>query len=182
MSNNIHNKEYRKKLIERYLNADSTSQEEGLLKDYFTNNSADEDEKDIAYLIKIGQCKEEAYNSTLTPDTGAEEYDRIVGGVVGKRNKRIRYILAGLSACAAACVLYFTLVHERIEGKSYNLSPIEIAEGINAVAEVTNGAEEITANTTKEGILVTVSSNGKVLSTYMITKDNNGSIKLTANN
>ena len=38
MSNNIHNKEYRKKLIERYLNADSTSQEEGLLKDYFTNN------------------------------------------------------------------------------------------------------------------------------------------------
>ena len=51
MSNNIHNKEYRKKLIERYLNADSTSQEEGLLKDYFTNNSADEDEKDIAYLI-----------------------------------------------------------------------------------------------------------------------------------
>ena len=50
------------------------------------------------------------------------------------------------------------------------------------MAEVTNGAEEITANTTKEGILVTVSSNGKVLSTYMITKDNNGSIKLTANN
>ena len=78
MSNNTHNKEYRKKLIERYLNADSTSQEEGLLKDYFTNNQADEDEKYIAYLIKIVQCKEEAYNSTLTPDTGAEEYDRIV--------------------------------------------------------------------------------------------------------
>lgn len=181
MSNNIHNKEYRKKLIERYLNADSTPQEERLLIDYFVNNGADEAEKDVAYLIKIEQCKGGTGNATLTQDTGVEEYDRIVGGVVGKRNKRIRYILAGLSACAAAFVLYFTLVQGRTDG-SYSLSPIEIAEGINAVAEVTNGAEEITASPTKEGILVTVSSNGKVLSTYTITKDDNGSIKLIANN
>lgn len=181
MSNNIYNKEYRKKLVEGYLNADSTPQEERLLIDYFTNNCADEDEKDVAYLIKIGQCKGGTGNAALMQDKGVEEYDRIVGEVVGKRNKRIRYILAGLSACAAAFVLYFTLVQDRID-RSHSLSPVEIAEGINAVAEVTNGAEEITASPTKEGILVTVSSNGKVLSTYTITKDDNGSIKLIANN
>lgn len=70
----ILNKDIRKSLIRKYLNADTTAEEEkDIVKYYLENNDVDNDELAFAELIRM-----EHTNSPLLSTEGAEEYDRII--------------------------------------------------------------------------------------------------------
>lgn len=70
----ILNKDIRKSLINKYLNADTTAEEEkDIVKYYLANNDVDNDELAFAELIRM-----EHANSSLLSTEGAEEYDRII--------------------------------------------------------------------------------------------------------
>lgn len=70
----ILNKDIRKSLIRKYLNADTTAEEEkNIVKYYLENNDVDNDELAFAELIRM-----EHTNSPLLSTEGAEEYDRII--------------------------------------------------------------------------------------------------------
>lgn len=70
----IRNKEIRKQLITKYLNAETSLAEERILMDYyFTNKEVDEDEQAFARMIRM-----ENIHADLLSDEGVEEYDRIV--------------------------------------------------------------------------------------------------------
>ncbi|MCR5709695.1 MAG: trigger factor, partial [Bacteroidales bacterium] len=70
-------KETRKALIAKYLEAETSPEEERRLRDWFAVHAADEDEREFALLVGLsapcGHCLPE------TDDNGAEEeFDRIV--------------------------------------------------------------------------------------------------------
>lgn len=70
----IRNKEFRKKLTIKYLDAETSSAEERMLVDYYLDNKGvDEDEQTFAKMIRM-----ETIHANLLSDEGVEEFDRIV--------------------------------------------------------------------------------------------------------
>lgn len=70
----ITNNEIRKKLIIKYLDAETSLAEEKVLVDYYLeNNEVDEDEQSIAKMIRM-----ENIHTSLLSDKGVKEFDRII--------------------------------------------------------------------------------------------------------
>ncbi len=117
----IKNKEIRRGLILRYLDAETSPAEEKMLKDYYErNNPIDDDEQAFAQIIRI-----ENIHASLLSDEGVEEFDRIVGGTK-KETKRIplRW-MAWASGIAATIALLFMSVPSSSQPDTF-----EIAQGI----------------------------------------------------
>lgn len=155
---NIEDKEYRKALIERYLNADTTPDEERCLRAYYAEAPAvDDDEKAFARLMNISAPTAEVYSQTK-----ADEYDRLFGSDesasfearVAKRRGVIFKSLYAFAACAAAVVLFFIF---KPKAPSTDFTPLEIAQSISALAELNSeDVESVAARPTGSGVIVTV--------------------------
>ena len=155
---NIEDKEYRKALIERYLDADTTLEEERLLRMYYAETAAvDDDEKAFARLMNISAPSAEAYSQTK-----ADEYDRLFGSDesasfearVAKRRGVIFKSLYVFAACAAAVALFLIF---KPKAPSTDFTPLEIAQSISALAELNSkDVESVAAKPTGSGVIVTV--------------------------
>ncbi len=155
---NIEDKEYRKALIERYLNADTTPDEERCLRAYYAEAPAvDDDEKAFARLMNISAPTAEVYSQTK-----ADEYDRLFGSDesasfearVAKRRGVIFKSLYAFAACAAAVALFLIF---RPKAPSTDFTPLEIAQSISALAELNSeDVESVAARPTGSGVIVTV--------------------------
>ena len=155
---NIEDKEYRKALIERYLNADTTPDEERCLRAYYAEAPAvDDDEEAFARLMNISAPTAEVYSQTK-----ADEYDRLFGSDesasfearVAKRRGVIFKSLYAFAACAAAVVLFFIF---KPKAPSTDFTPLEIAQSISALAELNSeDVESVAARPTGSGVIVTV--------------------------
>ena len=101
----IRNKEIRKSLIAKYLDAETSFAEERMLVDYFlSHKDVDEDEQAFVKMIRM-----ENIQTNLLSDKGVEEYDRIVSEIK-QESKRIplrRIIWVG--GIAASIALFFML-------------------------------------------------------------------------
>ena len=72
----INNKVFRKKLIAKYLDAETSLAEERMLVDYYLGNmDVDEDEQAFAQMIRM-----ENIHASLLSAEGVQEFDRIVNG------------------------------------------------------------------------------------------------------
>ena len=90
----IRNKEIRKSLIAKYLDAETSFAEERMLVDYFlSHKDVDEDEQAFVKMIRM-----ENIQTNLLSDKGVEEYDRIVSETK-QESKRIplRRMMTGRS-------------------------------------------------------------------------------------
>ena len=119
-------RETRKALIEKYLEAETTPSEEQRLREWFASHPAEADEREIALLIGLsapcGHC---------LPETGdgEAEFDRIVAAAEsGRRRKMARWPLWTAAAAAAVALLLWLVPTRR--GAADPLTPIQIAEGI----------------------------------------------------
>lgn len=187
---NIQDKEYRKALIERYLNADTTPAEERLLLVYYTAaKDVDDDEKAIARLLNISAPSEQTYSQT-----NADEYDRSFGGEesteasnwdsASRQAKKRGVIFKSIYAfatCAAAVAMILIL---RPKAASPDFTPLEIAQSISALAELNSGdIESVAAKPTGGGVIVTVVlKNGKCSDFRMARDRDTGEIQLLAMN
>lgn len=90
---NLADKNVRRRLIERYLDAQTDPEEERILAEYFLENVPDDDEKAVALLLGISAADPAS-------DEGAEEFERIVS-----RRRRVRFVPALIAACAAVVVM-----------------------------------------------------------------------------
>jgi len=155
---NIEDKEYRKALIERYLNADTIPEEERNMRAYYAEAPAvGDDEKAVARLMNISAPSAEAYSQTK-----ADEYDRLFGSDesasfearVAKRRGVIFKSLYAFAACAAAVALFLIF---KPKVPSTDFTPLEIAQSISALAELNSeDVESVTAKPTGSGVIVTV--------------------------
>ena len=119
-------RETRKALIEKYLEAETTPSEEQRLREWFASHPAEGDEREIALLIGLsapcGHCLPET-------DEAEAEFDRIVAAsAAGRRRKIVRWPLWVAAAAAAVAVLLWLVPTRR--GAADPLTPIQIAEGI----------------------------------------------------
>ena len=155
---NIEDKEYRKALIERYLNADTIPEEERNMRAYYAEAPAvGDDEKAVARLMNISAPSAEAYSQTK-----ADEYDRLFGSDesasfearVAKRRGVIFKSLYVFAACAAAVALFLIF---KPKAPSTDFTPLEIAQSISALAELNSkDVESVAAKPTGSGVIVTV--------------------------
>ena len=96
---NLADKNVRRRLITRYLDAMTDPEEERALAEYFSGNVPDEDEKAFARLLAMSAADPAS-------DEGAAEFDRIVSG---RRHVRRVWLLPSLIAACAAVLLLIVL-------------------------------------------------------------------------
>ena len=187
---NIEDKEYRKALIERYLNADTTPEEERCLRAYYTEVSAvDADEKAVALLINISAPSAEAYSQN-----NVNEYNRLFGGDEAaefklrepdsrqaKKRDIIFKSISTFAACAAAVALFLIF---RPKAPSTDFTPLEIAQSISALAELNSeDVESVAAKPTGSGVIVTVVLKDGTRCDFRMARDGeSGEIQLLAMN
>lgn len=161
----IRNKEIRKELIVRYLDAETSLSEEKLLVGYYLENEVvDEDEQAIARMIWMDNV-----NTALLSDEGADEYDRIVK----ETSPKIKWIsvrwIAWISGIAAAIALFFML---NASPSSSLPDTTEIAQSIQQMMNLdTDGIVSISAVPVDECVWIKAELEDGTVKTFIMSKD-----------
>lgn len=160
----ITNKEIRKELILRYLNVETSPDEERLLARYFACNEADEDEAAIARMLRMERC-----DASLLSDEGVEEFDRIVRKTSPTpRRMRLRWMpwAAGIAATVALC---FAL---RSPSPQPSFSTVETAQELQQMMSLEiEGTLSLTATSIDGCILLKAGLEDGSVKTFIMSKD-----------
>ena len=186
MINDLADKNSRKALIERYLEAETTPAEEQRLRDWFARHQAEADEREIALLVGLA-----APCASCLPelDETEAEFDRLVaagGNGSNKGNGRGRRRLrwrAGIAAAAAAAIALFFFLRPA-GSKEQPISPVAIAEGIRQIMMLSPDEIETVVATPSgsKAILTAYLKDGRTFS-YILTYDtDDGTTSLLAYN
>ena len=161
-------KEVRKALIERYIEAETSPMEEKTLRDWYAQHRADEDEWAEAILLGL--------------DNVEAEFDQILEAGEKKRRRRF-FRQASLYGCAlaASVALLIWLVPSHQSSKKA-LTPIQIAEGIQQMMQLDIGGIESIEATPKGSYAVLTArlKDGNTCS-FILTYNKEGSTSLLAN-
>mgnify|MGYP007038214800 CR=1 FL=1 len=173
---NLNDKQERLALIERYLAADTTVQEEQMLAEYYASHQPDADEEQIAALIKLSHP-----NASDIIDTA--EFDRIT-----VHRKPVQMILRWSSVAAAAIVLLLVCLHigkpALPEETASTMSTVQILEGMEMISRIEMGEiESVLAKPQGDRVVITVKlANGKERSYSMSSDVDGNSLSFTAFN
>ncbi|MBO4561925.1 MAG: hypothetical protein J5705_08155 [Bacteroidaceae bacterium] len=158
----IKDKKQRQKLIARYLEADTTVQEEIMLAEYYRTHKADADEADIARLILLDYPKAEILSDP-------------------ERRRDIRQISLAITAIAACIALMVMFILPR-GGNDFTVT--EIAENMNILMEMNNqDVESIVAEPKGTRVILTATlKDGSSTTFIMIRNRRDGSTRIIAQN
>lgn len=166
------NKDIRKSLIERYLNAETDETQERFLAGWFAAHEADPDEEPAARLL-LAEYPEAGY------DMAGREFDSIVA--MRKRRTRITGWACGVAACAAV-VSGLGLAFSRHGTCGFN--GLEMAQGIERIMSL--DMEEVkcvTACPKGDKVILTAVMNDGSKCSYLMSRDEKTSaISITAKN
>ena len=137
----MEDKNTRRALIEKYLNAETTPEEERRLREWFASHEADEDERDFALLVGLeapcGSCLPELDDTEVAFDRiMAEGGGDGLGGRDGRggrgpiRGRRHRWLIGLVAAAALAAIVWLALPSRKNEP---SLPPVVIAESIRQI-------------------------------------------------
>ena len=171
----IRNKEIRKSLIAKYLDAETSFAEERMLVDYFlSHKDVDEDEQAFVKMIRM-----ENIQTNLLSDKGVEEYDRTVSETK-QESKRIplrRMIWVG--GIAASIALFFMLSPVFTSPKA---NTMEIAQCIQQVINLPmDEIASITATPVNDYVWVKAELKDGTTKTFIMS-ENKGTTSLLAIN
>lgn len=163
---NIEDKDIRRTLIEKYLNAETTVSEEIVLAQWFYAHTAGPDEEAVAELISLDHPSAEALS-----EEGDFEFDKIVGHqAVIKCKKPIRHAIIYAAGIAAAALLL--LVLHTTTPKAPDFTPLEIAEEMNALMNIgMKEIESISAKPSGHNILITAYLKDGSSSTFLMSRN-----------
>ena len=169
-------KDTRKALIQRYLEADTTPAEEQRLREWFSTHPANADERDFARLIGLPTP-----GGLAETDDAEAEFDRIVTEGEKKRHKIVRWGIT-LTAVAAAIALLLWLMPARSHDADSPLTPVQIAEGIQQMMLLDIGdIESITATPAGPMAILTAHlKNGSTCSYILSCNKDEGTTSLLA--
>lgn len=141
-------KNFRKELIARYLDAETDAAEEKLLAEYFAGHRPEADEEAVARLI-LAERPEALLSG------GEQAFAREAArGRGGSAARPWRWALAGLAA-AAALALFLLLRPAAPAAPAF--TPLEIAESLNTIMNLGLGeVESATATPSGANLIVTV--------------------------
>ena len=169
----IQKKEVRQELIAKYLDAETSRNEEKMLLEYYlTNREVDDDEKGFAKLIRV-----EYVNASLLSNEGVEEYERIVNE--GKPKLRLKPLqwITWVSSIAATVALFVWMV-----SSPQKTNTDEIAQSIQQVINLPmNEITSITATPVNEYVWVKAELKDGTTKTFIMS-ENQGTTSLLAIN
>mgnify|MGYP003311249312 CR=1 FL=1 len=175
----LKDKDYRNRLIERYLNAETSVSEEVALAEFYATHNPDDDEKAFAQLISASHN----LNVNLS-DEDTAEYDRMVSMAGKERHLHWHRHLAEFVAAAAVVTLFFVLrptteVQEEVET---SITTLEIADALNAVMSIDyDNIESVTAKPNGKTVIITAKMKDGSSNTYIMAVDgSNGGTTLFA--
>ena len=158
----IKDKKQRQKLIARYLEADTTVQEEILLAEYYRTHKADADEADIARLILLDYPKAEVLSDP-------------------ERKRDIRQISLSITTIAACIALMVMFIIPR-SGNEFTVA--EITENMNILMEMNDqDVESIVAEPKGTKVILTATlKDGSTTTFIMVRNRRDGSARIVAQN
>ena len=164
----INDKKYRLSLIERYLNADTSVEEEALLAEYYRAHKAEAEEKAAAILILMSNSEEASKGCD-----SSEEFDRIIAAE-SRRRSRIWTWSASVASIAAAVALLFIL---KPTAPSDPQTPIlDIIQSMSAMEEFGH-VKNVESEQIGDMIFLTLTlDNGQESSYIMMKNDSNGTL------
>lgn len=158
----IKDKKHRQKLIARYLEADTTVQEEIMLAEYYRTHKAQADEADVARLILM---------------------DYPVADILSdpERKRDISFISMAITAIAACIALMVMFIIPR-SGEEFTVS--EIAENMNILMEMNNqDVESIVAEPQGSKVILTATLKDGNTTTFIMVRNRwDGSTRIVAQN
>ncbi|MBP5690618.1 MAG: hypothetical protein J6W99_00650 [Bacteroidaceae bacterium] len=176
MNTMLENKQFRKALAERYLDADTTIREEQMLAEYYASHQPDEDEMQIAALIRMTHA-----GASDMIDTA--DFDHITKG-----GKPVRMILRWSSVAAAAVILMLVSLHighKQLQPENQTaISTMQILEGMEMISKIEVGEiESVKAEPQGSTVVITVKlTDGKERSYSMTCNSDASSLSFTALN
>ena len=163
---NIENKEIRRELIGRYLEAETTPAEEQQLAAYYACHEADEEEQPVARMIRM-----EHLNAPLLSDEGVKEFDRIVSRAKIQLKNSKSLWLGGMAA-AITLLLVLNLSALRKAEPSAAFDTMEIAEHIQQMIHLNmEDVTSISASPIQECVLLTATLADGTTKTFVMSKD-----------
>lgn len=163
----IKDKDTRMALVAKYLEAETTLTEETLLADYYAANEPEEEERNIALMIRT-----EHANKALLSEEGTEEFDRIVDQTKPKQLKpylrRMAYAIGTAAAIALLLVFNVALPHEAEPSNS--ITTVEIAGCVQQLINMED-VETISASPVKDCVLVTATLTDGTTKMFIMNKD-----------
>lgn len=174
---NLNDKQERLALIERYLEADTTIQEEEMLAEYYASHQPDADEEQIATLIRMSHSEADA---SMLADTA--DFDRI------SKDRRPVHMLLRWSPVAAAIILMLVCLHighNQMQPETQSaISTMQILEGMEMISKIEVGEiESVKAEPLDSTVVITVKlTNGKERSYSMTCNSDASSLSFTALN
>ncbi len=174
----VEDKQMRMALAQRYMDADTSIQEELMLARYYASHPiVDSNEEQIASLIRIVYSETDAM---LQLDSS--EFDRIVSG--HKQPARKSRTIISWSAAAAAAVLLLLVclrlnrpVAEPVQSDETTLqvSTAQILEGMEMLSRIEVGEiESVLAQPTGSTVLITIKLKSGKESTYLMSTGDGG--------
>lgn len=163
----IKDKDTRMALVAKYLEAETTVDEETLLAAYYAANEPEE-ERHIALMIRM-----EHTNESLFSKERAEEFDRIVNQTKSKQPKPYvrRMVWWGISAAATiALLLLFNVSLPREAEPSESITTVEIAGYVQQLMNMED-VETISASPVKNCVLVTATLTDGTTKMFIMNKD-----------
>ena len=118
-------KDTRKALLAKYLEAETTLREEAMLREWYAEHPAEEDELELAQLIAMSAP---GHDSLAESDEAVAAFDRMVAEGERPRKRKIYFWITGIAAAAALAALVLLLKPR--PAATPLLTPVQIAEGI----------------------------------------------------
>ena len=176
----MEDKQIRRALIEKYLNAETDPLEERQLREWFARHEADEDERAFALLVGLS-----APCASCLPEL--DETDAAFGHLVAEGEgqtaaRRRRWLRWSIGiAVAAALLALVLLVRPRTETEK-PLSPIVIAESIQQMMQLrSDEIESVVATPSGSKAILTVHMKDGSCCSYILTYDEDeGAMSLLA--
>ena len=162
----IDNKQERKALIERYLEADTTVAEERALAEYYAMNQPDADEAAFAKLVLTGNAALKSLSNS-----GEQEFNRLVENRHRIGFKRTLRWVAGIAAAIAVVAIVRASIVSYIDNQC-DITPMEIAETLNTLMNLSaDEIESINATPCGKNVLITARMKDNSSSTYILTRE-----------
>lgn len=163
----------RKQLVEKYLDAETSVEEERMLRDFYCH--AEEpltpEDEDMRLLM---DASDRPGGGFVLSDEKAEEFDRLMQRR-GKKSKIIalRWIVS--AAAAIICAVLFLPVCPTDNAKEQpEISTSELLETINILAAIGTDDMTITASSCNEGFIIKTSTSNEPPSSYMLKRCSDG--------
>lgn len=170
---NINDITKRRKLAEKYLNAETSVEEERMLRDFYSHAEkplAPEDE-DMRLLMYATYRLSGGF---VLSDEKAEEFDRLMQkGSKKSKIVALRWIVS--AAAAIICAVLFLPVRPTDNAKEQpEISTSELLEAINILSDVGGDNMTITASSCNDGFIIKTSTSNEPPSSYILKRCSDG--------